>query len=168
MNNELAVWLAMRTKFEFPLSEEVHVLVLGNNPAELNHLSKALNEIPGKRIITEIAFDLRTLFDRLPGFDPNFILIDDNVGKSELRDSVRALHRYRKTKRIPITVLKNSNYQEAVSNGVMNFVLKENLTGQSLYQALKNSSKFRQTQRYLSRAYRKRKGQFSRLLKTDW
>jgi hypothetical protein len=155
----------MKTKERYAsLAEELNVLVVGNNPIELGRVFDSLNEIPGKRIITEIAFDLKTIIERLGKFTPNFILIDDNVGKSELSKSVQALVRFRKTKSIPITVLKNSNYHEAISSGVLNYVLKANLTGDSLYKALKNSIKFRQTQRYLHKAYRKRKGQLARLI----
>ena len=141
------------------------MLVVGNNPIDLGKIFQSLNEIPGKRIITEIAFDLKTIIARLGKFTPNFILIDDNVGKLELSNSVKALVRYRKTKSIPITVLKNSNYHEAITSGVLNYVLKANLNGESLYKAMKNSIKFRQTQRYLHNAYRKRKGQLARLIK---
>ncbi len=154
----------METKGYASLLEELHVLVVGNNPTELGRVFDSLNRIPGKRIITEIAFDLRTIADRLARFTPNFILIDDNIGKSELKNSVRALMRYRKTKEIPITVLKNSNYQEAIDSGVLNYILKEHLTGESLYNAFKNSVKFRQTHQYLYSAYKKRKGQLARLL----
>ncbi len=155
----------MKTKESYAsLSEELNVLVVGNNPIELGRVFDSLNEIPGKRIITEIAFDLKTIIERLARFTPNFILIDDNVGKSELSNSVKALVRYRKTKSIPITILKNSNYHEAISSGVLNYVLKANLSGESLYKALKNSIKFRKTQHYLHHAYRSRKGQLARLI----
>ena len=155
----------MKTKESLvALPEVLHVLVVGNNPIDLGRVFDSLNRIPEKRIITEIAFDLKTIVVRLDRFTPNFILIDDNIGKSELTNSVRALLRFRKTKRIPITVLKNSNYHEAICAGVLNYVLKANLTGESLYKALKNSIKFRQTQRYLRNAYRRRKGQLGRLI----
>src|SRR5450432_2851114 len=122
----------MKTKENLTsLSEELNVLVVGNNPIELGKVFDSLNEIHGKRIITEIAFDLKTIIERLSKFTPNFILIDDNIGKSELNNSVQALLRFRKTKSIPITVLKNSNYHEAINPGVLNYVLKDHLTGES-------------------------------------
>jgi hypothetical protein len=145
--------------------DALNVLVVGNNPIELGHVFESLERIPGKRISTEIAFDLPTIFERLGKFRPTFILIDDNIGKTELKMTVAALLKYRKTKRVPITVLKNSNYHEAISVGVMNYVLKNDLTGESLYQAFKNSMKFKNTHHYLYKAYKKRRGQISRLLK---
>jgi len=159
------VELAMKTKQRFAsFLEELNVLVVGNNPTDLGRVFDSLKGIPGKRIMTEIAFDLETIIDRLTRFTPNFIVIDDNIGKVELKNSVEALLHYRKTKRVPITVLKNSNYQESITSGVLNYILKEHLTGESLYRALKNSMKSRQTQRHLYVAYKKRKGQLKRLL----
>jgi hypothetical protein len=61
--------------------------------------------------------------------------------------------------------LKNSNYQEAMNTGVMNYILKDSITGESLYTALKNSLKFKKTQLYLHQAYKRRKGQLLRVLK---
>jgi hypothetical protein len=145
--------------------EELNILVVGNNPIELGHVFNSLDSIPGKKIVTEIAFDLKSVFERLARFTPTFILIDDNIGKMELKLAVQALLKYRKTKSVPITVLKNSNYHEAITSGVMNYVLKKDLTGESLYRAFKNSIKSSSTQQYLYKAYRKRKGQLERMLR---
>lgn len=145
--------------------EQMNVLVVGNNPGDLWNVFENLSKIPGKRIVTEMAFDLSTILDRLVRFKPNFILIDDNIGKAELRKMVQALLRFRKTREIPITVIKNSNYSEAIDAGVLNFILKAHLTGEELYKALKNSIKFVRTQRYLRSAYRRRKGQLTRFIR---
>jgi hypothetical protein len=146
-------------------NEELNVLIIGNNPTELSRVFESLDRIPGKHIIAEIAFDLETIFERLARFTPKFILIDDNIGRGELKTAVNALLKYRKTKRIPITVLKNSNYQEAINSGVMNYILKNDLTGESLYRALTNSVKFKSTQRYLFKSYKKRRRQIQRIVK---
>ncbi len=143
----------------------LNVLVVGNNPIDLSHTFESLMKIREHKIIAEIAFDLTSILERLAHFRPNFIVIDDNIGRMELQLTVQALLKNRKTKDIPITVLKNSNYQEALNTGVMNYVLKKALTGESLYTALKNSLKFKKTQLYLQQAYAKRKGQVIRILK---
>jgi CheY-like chemotaxis protein len=148
-----------------PSTEKLKVLVVGNNPIELGRVFDALHTIRSTGIITEIAFDLKSILERLVRFSPNYILIDDNIGKLELKTAVEALHHERKTKNIPITILKSSNYHEAINTGVMNYVLKDSLTGESLHTALKNSLKFKKTQLYLSRAYNKRKGQVMRLIR---
>ncbi len=146
-------------------SEELNVLVVGNNPIELTRTFESLQRIRDHKVITEIAFDLRSIIDRLAHFKPNYIVLDDNLGQLQLKAAVGELLRNRKTKNIPITILKNSNYHEAMNTGVMNYILKDSITGESLYTALKNSLKFKKTQLFLQQAYRRRKGQLLRVLK---
>jgi CheY-like chemotaxis protein len=147
-------------------SEPLNILLIGNNPIDMGKTLEKLNQIRGRKIITEIAFDLKSIVERLIRFNPNYILIDDNIGKTELDLTVDTLSRTRKTKNIPITVLKNSNYQESSSSstsGALDYLLKQNFSSESLYMAIRNSLKFRRTQLFLYRAYRKRKGQLLRM-----
>lgn len=145
--------------------ESLNVLLIGNNPIDLSRTLEKINQVRGRKIITEIAFDLRSVVERLINFTPNFILIDDNIGRNELKQAVATLSRSRKTKNIPITVLKNSNYQEvSPSAGVLDYILKQNFSPEALYIAMRNSLKFRRTQLYLYQAYKRRKGQLKRLV----
>lgn len=145
-------------------SEPLNVLLIGNNPIDMSRTLEQINQLRGRKIITEIAFDLRSIVERLMNFTPNFILIDDNIGRAELNQAVETLARTRKTRNIPITVLKNSNYQESsASSGVLDYILKQNFSPESLYTAIRNSFKFRRTQLYLYKAYARRKGQLRRL-----
>lgn len=140
--------------------EPLHVLLIGNNPIELGSVLDKLKQVRGQRIITEIAFDLKSILERLVRFRPNFILIDDNIGKLELSETVATLSNNRKTRDIPITVLKNSNYQESLaSSSILDYLLKHNLSADDLYKTVKNSLRFRKTQLYLYQAYKKRKGE---------
>jgi response regulator of citrate/malate metabolism len=144
--------------------EPLNVLLIGNNPIDMGKTLEKINQIKGRKIITEIAFDLKSIVERLMRFNPNFILIDDNIGKSELELAVDTLSKTRKTKNIPITVLKNSNYQEtSPSSGILDYLLKQNFSSESLYMAIRHSLKFRRTQLLLYKAYKKRKGQLLRL-----
>ncbi|MEP2670821.1 MAG: hypothetical protein ABJH04_17580 [Cyclobacteriaceae bacterium] len=143
--------------------KDLNVLLVGNNPIELSKVFDNIRNVPGSRILTEIAFDIQTIFDRLVNFRPNYILIDDNIGKVALKNAVKMLGKDKKTKDIPIAILKNSNYEEVFSVGVMDYILKENMNGQSLYTALSNSLKFRRTQLYLYKALKKRKRQLRKL-----
>jgi hypothetical protein len=152
-------------KLGYPSEEKWNVLVVGNNPTELGHVFDRLHGIRHRTILTEMAFDLQTILQRLSQFHPQHIIIDDNVGQPALHDIVDKLHTG-KSSHVPITVLKNSNYQEAIGNGVMNFVLKQNLTSELLYRELLNSLRFFETQQYWDRAYRKRKGQLQRLVRS--
>jgi CheY-like chemotaxis protein len=135
------------------------ILLIGNNPIEMGRILENLKKVKGKAIITEIAFDIQSMADRLLRFSPNFILVDDNIGRTELGHTVAALSEHKKTRDIPITVLKNSNYTEAWTSGsILDYLLKQNLSPESLYNTIKNSLKFRRTQRYLYEAYQRRKG----------
>jgi hypothetical protein len=81
-------------------------------------------------------------------------------------DTVKTLSSNSKTKDIPITVLKNSNYEESlVSSGILDYLLKQNLSPENIYSTLKNSLKFRRTQQYLRQAYQKRKVQLLKVLR---
>lgn len=147
--------------------ESLQILVVGNNPIELSKMVGKLESAVGQKIVIEIAFDAQSILERLSKFNPSYILIDDNIGRDELKRVVTKLTTDRKTKNIPITVLKNSNYHEAISTGVMDFMLKENLTSEALYRVMRNSLKFKQTQLYLYQAYKRRKGQLARLFQKE-
>ena len=154
----------METKVQVVNSPEpLNVLLIGNNPNDLTKTLEKLNQIHGRRIITEIAFDLRSIVERLINFSPNFILIDDNIGRSELTQTINTLSKSRKTKDVPITVLKNSNYRESSTTGILDYVLKQHFSAESFYSILRNSLKFKRTQLFLYKAYRKRKRQLGKL-----
>lgn len=154
----------MNTKVRIATSSEpLNVLLIGNNPIDLTRMLEKINQIHGRRIITEIAFDLRSIVERLASFTPNFIIIDDNIGRSELTLTVERLAKSRKTKDVPITVLKNSNYRESLATGIMDYVLKQNFSAEAFYSLLRNSLKFKRTQLLLQNAYQRRKQQLSRL-----
>lgn len=152
-------WFIMETPLHtIQTSESVNILLIGNNPIEMSSMLDTIAKVPGRKIITEIAFDVKSSLQRLGNFQPTFILIDDNIGRSELSLTVDSFVQNSKTRDVPITVLKNSNYEEAiVSADIMDYLLKRNLTAESLYNAIKNTLKFRRTRQYLSDAYNKRK-----------
>jgi CheY-like chemotaxis protein len=147
-------------------SGTMNVLLVGNNPIEMGGVLEKLRQVRGQRIATEIAFDVKSILQRLLRFQPNFILIDDNIGRQELLDTVNTLSANRTTKDIPITVLKNSNYSEALGSvSILDYLLKQNLSPEDLYKTLKNTLRFRTTQRYLYQAYQKRRGQLLNVIK---
>jgi hypothetical protein len=140
------------------VAEPLNVLLIGNNPIDMGSTLEKINKIKGRKIITEIAFDLRSIAERLMRFKPNFILIDDNIGRAEVSLALDTLSRTGKTKNIPITILKNSNYHESsTSQCVLDYVLKQNFSAETLYSTLRNSLKFKRTQLLLRNAYRRQK-----------
>jgi DNA-binding NarL/FixJ family response regulator len=141
----------------------LNVLLIGNNPMEMGTVLDKLKQVRAQKIITEIAFDLRSILERLMRFNPNFIFIDDNIGRSELQETLKQLSSNRKTKDVPITVLKSSNYHEALgASSVLDYLLKQNLSADALYNAVKNSFRLRRTQLYLYKLYQKRKRESSK------
>jgi len=145
-------------------TESLHILLIGNNPMEMGNVLEKLKEVRTQKIVTEIAFDLRTILERLATFDPNFIFIDDNIGRIELEQTIKQLSSNRKTKDIPITVLKSSNYREAMgASSILDYLLKQNLSADALYNTVKNSLRFQKTQRFLQLAYQKRKSALLKL-----
>jgi CheY-like chemotaxis protein len=157
----------MNTKMENTKAlEPLHILLIGNNPIEMGGVLEKLKQVRGQRIITEIAFDLKSILERLIRFRPNFIFIDDNIGRTELLETVTTLSNNRKTRDIPITVLKNSNYHESMaSSSILDYLLKQNLSPEDLYKTVKNSLRFRKTQMYLYQAYKRRKGELLKVIK---
>ncbi len=136
------------------------ILIVGNNPIELSRVNDWLHGIRQTVVRTELAFDTESIFQRLITFSPKHILMDDNMGKPVMRQVVARLQRHA----VPITVLKNSNYEETIGTGVTNFLLKQNLTSELLYRELLNSMRFQESQASRNRLYGKRTGQLARIL----
>lgn len=139
-------------------AESVRILLIGNNPIEMSSLLDVISKIPDRSIITEIAFDVKSITSRLLKFDPTLIFIDDNIGQKELSLTIHSLSNNIKTREVPITVIKNSNYTEALASAdILDYLLKINLTTESIYNTIKNTLKFKRTRKLLAEAYFKRK-----------
>ena len=81
--------------------EPLHVLLIGNNPIDMGKILDKLHQVRSQKMDTEIAFDLKSILERLVRFRPNFILIDDNIGKRELLETVNDCRRTIKRKTSP-------------------------------------------------------------------
>jgi DNA-binding NarL/FixJ family response regulator len=139
-------------------NKPIHVLLVGNNPIELSTITGFLGNNSGTRFISEIAFDLKSLFSRIARFKPNYILIDDNIGRSDMKKLVQKLHGSNKTKDIPIAILKNSNYSEALNSlDVQDYLLKNHMSSESLTRSIVNGLKFRKTRAFLYQSLKRGK-----------
>jgi DNA-binding NarL/FixJ family response regulator len=144
----------------------LRILLVGNNPIELSRLRELLRQIPGYRVMDEIAFDLQSTVQRLWRFKPHFILIDDNIGKDELAQTVQALATHRKTRDVPVAVLKNSNYSGTLTSSVpLDYLLKQNITAEQIMTAVKNAFKLKMARQYLAKAYAKRRKQLLKFIR---
>ncbi|MBS1554978.1 MAG: hypothetical protein JSU09_08620 [Bacteroidetes bacterium] len=140
------------------------LLLIGNNPIELSSVVDRLKEIRHQPIVAQFAFDLRSSLQCLSKFAPSYILIDDNIGTDELKETVQEFAHNRKTKDVPITIIKNSNYQATLFDTPLDYVLKSNLSSDRILKTLNRSATARDAQTFLKRAYQKRKGLLSQLL----
>ncbi len=156
----------VKGKFNSETSNQTtNILLVGNNPIELSAVLNTIKGLPHRLINTETAFDLASIWKRLLKFKPHYILIDDNIGYHELTQAVSVLSSNPKTRDIPITVLKNSNYSEsAFTNDIADYLLKQNLTSTSILIVLKNSLKFKRMRQLLMKAYTKRKRELLKLV----
>lgn len=126
--------------------QRLNILLVGNNPMEIATILDKINQVHDPKISTEIAFNLRTMLARLMEFEPHYVLMDDNIGKDELREAVNVFFRKGEPGNMPITILKNSNYQESVlTSNNLDYVLKQNFSMDLLMFGFKNFLKNRRT-----------------------
>jgi DNA-binding NarL/FixJ family response regulator len=158
----------MEASLENNPNKPIHVLLVGNNPIELSTITGFLRNNSGTRFISEIAFDLRSLFSRIGKFKPNYILIDDNIGRHDLKRLVHKLHGSARTKDIPIAILKNSNYTEALNSvDVQDYLLKNTISSESLSRSILNGLKFKNTRAFLYKSLKKGKKRLLNLFSAD-
>jgi len=140
------------------VGERLSLLLVGNNPADIETILNKLARIRTIKIVSEIAFDGKTAIERVLNFKPSYILIDDNIGKQGLNDIIKKLASFRRTKYIPIMVIKNSNYNKYdTTSTVSDYLMKKDITGEAVISMVKNAVKMRRTQRNLSETYSKRR-----------
>ena len=148
--------LFMETLTPTPIKESINVFLIGNNPIELSSIYDKLKDIKSRTFKTEIGFELKGLVNKIRRFSPSCILIDDNLSRLDIVKLIKKLSSDNKTKNIPITVIKNSNYKEGFSE-VQDYVLKESMTSDSLSHSILNAIKFKRMQTYIYKKYKKNK-----------
>jgi CheY-like chemotaxis protein len=145
------------------VDEPYNVLLVGNNPMTLGSVYRKLMSLNDKKLIIDFCFDCKKSIMRTLRFRPNIIFLDDNINKKLIRKFIDRINRNNRTKHIPITLLKSSNYNEVVTSGVQDYLLKENITSERLYHTIRNAGRFKRTARILKIAGRRRKRQLK-----DW
>jgi len=139
----------------------INVFLIGNNPSELGGIYQSLQNFTKRKLITEFAFDLKNILIKVIKFSPGFILVDDKLTSGQLKILIRSLSNNKKTKEIPIALMKSSNYSEVITHGFSDFILKESLSADRIYTAILNSIKFRKSRKYLYKIYKKQAGYLS-------
>lgn len=132
------------------------IFLIGNNPIELSNIYDKLKGIRTKTYQTEIAFELAGLFRKVKQFDPACIFIDDNVERSYLKKLMARLSRNRHTREIPIAILKSDNRDTSIDTAD-DYLLKSDITTESLSRSIINSIKAKQMRLRLAKIYRNKK-----------
>lgn len=145
----------------------INVFLIGNNPSELGGIYESLKNFTKRKLITEFAFDIKNVLVRVIKFSPGFILVDDKLTSEQIKILIRKLSNNKKTKEIPIALLKSSNYSEVITYGISDYILKESLSAERIYTSILNSIKFRKSRKYLYKIYKKQAGYLSGFFRKD-
>ena len=151
---------------DYTYKEPINILLVGNNPMDLGHVYQYLTKFPNRKVIIDYCFDLKDSIIKALKSRPTCILLDDTYSKKIIKNFIDTINGNNKTKDIPITLLKSSNYRDIVTSGVQEFLLKENLTSDRLYKTIFNAIKFKRTQRILKIERRRRKRQLDKLMQS--
>ncbi|HNP19565.1 MAG TPA: hypothetical protein PKL31_14095 [Fulvivirga sp.] len=144
-------------------NESINVFLIGNNPIELGSIYNKLKDIKNRTFKTEISFNIKGILAKIRKFRPSCILIDDNLERLYIKKLLKSLASNNRTKNIPITVIKNSNYKEGFSHA-QEYVLKDSLTSESLSISIHNSIKLKAMQTYLMKKIKKNKSKIEKFL----
>jgi chemotaxis response regulator CheB len=126
-------------------------LLVGNNPIEMNIVFDALSSMKDKIRKIETSFSEEDTLQKIQLMRPDCLLLDDNIGIMPLKLLVGKINALRKDA-LSITLLKTHNKQE-VTSGVHEYLMKEGLSSERIYQGLRNALKFNKTQQYLKLKY---------------
>lgn len=137
----------------------VDILLVGNNPMEMSEIYDNLKGYKRGLLQMQITFELKGLLKKIIKLNPKNIVIDNKYKREELQQVVASLMSHSKTRHIPITLIKHSNYED-VQLGVDDYVLSSALTASHLMASVKHSTKFRATNNYLKSVYSSRKSSF--------
>ncbi|MDH5379337.1 MAG: response regulator [Cyclobacteriaceae bacterium] len=135
----------------------MNVLLIGNNPSELSTIYEQIKKSRNVSYIAEVAFDISDIEKFVKKSKMDCIVIDDKMEKKELDNLFQYLKKNSLTSNIPITIVQNSNADDAPRGGADEFILKNSVTSETLTHALFNSLKIHELRNYLKKAYTKRK-----------
>ena len=142
--------------------DNVNVMLIGNNPAEVSGYLSKLSNFKGVRFITTCCFNLRKSFMEIRNWKPHYIVIDDYFPRNQIRKFIRRIRRNVNTQEIPVAILKSSN-RSILIKGVQDYLLKDSFTPERLYHAIRNSRNIRKAQVILYMTYKRSKRNFRKI-----
>ena len=140
--------------------KSMNILLVGNNPIDLSDVHDHLKGSRTVQYELEFAFGITDIQKKIRKFKPDCILIDDNIDKIDMSYLLKKLATNAVTAKIPITIIQNSNKDDAPREGADEFILKNTITSDSIARTLLNSLKVHDMKEYLKEAYKKRKSEF--------
>lgn len=169
--NERSQFFKLTMKTSTTLSKKhiyrkpINVMLVGNNPIELNEVYRKLREFRGAKFIPSISFNISDALKKIFISKPNCILVDDNLENKNIQELAENIARDSRTKDIPVTLLKSSNYKEILSGNIQDYLLKESLSSDRLARAIVNVIHYRRTNLYLYKTYKKTKRRVNKFFK---
>ncbi|MTI30903.1 response regulator [Xanthovirga aplysinae] len=132
------------------------ILLAGNNPSHLSVVYEMLRDFKRKEFTIYTAFTLEDSLKRVFQYQPQCILLDDTLGRKNIKSFIHKLqqHKLEKINKIPVILLKTSHKQEMPSSGIMDFLLKQGLTADKLGFTLLKVIKLKKTHNTFYRTYR--------------
>lgn len=113
-------------------SAKIPVLIVGNNPIEMTSIYNILVGFRSKSYLTDVCFDLKDSFERISKARPEVLLVDDNLGSSDIQKMVMVLKSNMKTRDIKVILLKSSNRSFQVIDNVDDYILKDSINAKTL------------------------------------
>lgn len=133
-------------------NRSINVVLTGNSPRELGFLYNILKN--SKRIFNiDAVFSVQQLFKTVVKKQPDCIVLDENLGKTLVEDILDTLSSDERSKRIPITILRNETSPKIYYSAVQTYVIKEKMTKEGVTNAIINAIKSKKNQRYFYTTY---------------
>jgi DNA-binding NarL/FixJ family response regulator len=143
------------------VDHDINVILVGNNPIEMSAIYEKLFDLKDKIKRIETAFSQEDMLIKIGSIHPNCIMLDDNLGSTPLKAIINSINSLGK-EAISITLLKSHNRQE-ITSGVQEYVMKDGLDGNKIYNTLRNALRFRRTQLFFRIKYYSRKKNIKRM-----
>lgn len=137
-------------------NNSVRVLLVGNNPIEMSKVYDDLKASFRPVFETEASFDIKDSLKKFKKFKPSSIVIDENLGKENIKLLIENLKNSELFDKVGITLIKASYCKEILLQGVQEYILKADMTSEKLAKSILNSLKFKKTEATLRKSYGKK------------
>ncbi|MFA0961731.1 hypothetical protein AB9P05_07980 [Roseivirga sp. BDSF3-8] len=124
-----------------------------------------IRKVKDRQIKLITAFSLPETIEKASQNRPDCIIIDDSFDKNEIERMVHKVANRKRTNNASFAILKTSNYRLVATNGIQEYLLKDDLSPEKLVRSILNAMRLKKTQALLIRTYRVNKRLMKRLIK---